>query len=461
MFRKVAAIALTTLTLAALAATPAFGWGNGGEGDGQVGDGYATHDWVLDHAINMAAKSGADTSWINVDVALQASDDPDYRSTQTSTYLHTYMEYGAAQGGPQTVADEYYKLMAAYRNGDYVTASRHLGVMSHYYSDITQPYHTDTRGASGLNGRHNPYEIDVSDLTRSYGQSTGWLDTWNRKDVTDVRASAVSAALYARSKYPALDASYRAHNSRVEGAARDITGYVLNRATNDLADIVAAIPAGKGLAQPPATMRQKMMKMTYYYPRRGSSFSTDKICSQTYCYDANGNPMRGVAVTFSWPFATGTKSYVAYTDANGLAYNWQAPGTGVPLMRRRTMTARSHASGGVATSATWYMPTPVLATAKAGVKTTIPNNRPKRNTRVKAYTRFRDTKGNAVAGLPVTFKWYFKSNTVTTKTVTNSKGYAYTSMNIGSAAKGHRVYVKGMTYSGRYSRSSRASFIPH
>ena len=30
------------------------------------------------------------------------------------------------------------------------------------------------------------------------------------------------------------------------------------------------------------------------------------------------------------------KSYVAYTDAHGMAYTWQVPGVGIPLMKKRT-----------------------------------------------------------------------------------------------------------------------------
>lgn len=450
MYRRIAAITVTSLLLVAATASSAFAWANGGDN----GNGYGTHDWLLEHAITLAGGNG---DWVDVKTALLASDDPD--SQGTSTYLHTYMEYGRAQGGPQQVADVYYKLVQAYQAGNYTEASRQLGVMSHYYSDITQPYHTDTRGTSSVNSRHYNYEVDVSAITRRYSDSTGWLTNRSRKTVTDVRRNAVSAALYARTKYVNLDASYKYHGA-VKGYAYTATGYVLNRAVNDLADIIATVPSGQGLAEAPATMSQKMMKMTYYYPRRGSNFNADKICSQVYCYDAEGKPMRAVAVTFTWPFADGEKSYVAYTDANGYAYNWQAPGTGISLMQRRTLSARTVASGETATSTTWYMPTPVLATGTSGVKTTVSNSRPKRGTNVKAWTRFRDTNGNPVSGLPVTFKWYFKTKTITVKAVTNANGYAYTTRNIGQASKGYRVYVKGLAYSGRYERYSRASFIP-
>jgi hypothetical protein len=171
--------------------------------------------------------------------------------------------------------------------------------------------------------------------------------------------------------------------------------------------------------------------------------------------------MRGLAVTFSWPLSTGIKSVVAYTDGNGLAYNWQAPGTGVSLMKKRMVTATTVQSNVEVQSSTWYMPTPVLAYSTPGMKTSVSNTRPKRGTTVKAWTRVRDTAGKPVAGLPVTFTWYFKSSAVRVTAITNSKGYAYSSKYISPrTAKGYRIHVKARTYSGRQTRNSAASFVP-
>ena len=401
MLRRTAAIAATAMLFVMLAAVPAFGWGNGP----YEGNGYGTHDWALEHAIRMA---GEGASWVDVDTALLASDDPDYGATATDGTLHSFKEYGWCRGGPQAIADQYYKLMTAYNAGDYQEASRLLGILSHYYLDICQPYHTTIAGTISNNPRHFPYELKVSDMTNNYGDMPNWLNNLGRKDVTDVRQRAVVAARYARSKYANLDASYKGYGMSSSHYAYTATGYVLNQAVNDLTDIIQAVPQGKGLAQAPTTMRQKMYKMAYHYP--GAAPGTDdSIRTQVVCLDAAGKPMEGVAVTFTWPLGNGPKSYVAYTDATGLAYMWEAPGVGIPLMRTRTLTAKTVQSSMVATSSTWYMPTPVLASRTSGLRTTLSSTSPRRNTVVKATTRVRDTAGKPVVGLPVTYSWCFKS----------------------------------------------------
>lgn len=452
MFRRIATITATTLMLVALTAAPALGWGNGGGAGG--GDGYGTHDWVLDHAINMA---GADASWVDLRTALLASDDPDYAPTLTPKGWHTYKEYGSARGAPQAVADEYYQVVTAYNRGDYTQASLHLGRMSHYYSDITQPYHDTVKGSQSRNPRHYAYEIAVTKLTSPYTMNAGWLSRQTPENVTDVRAFTVRAALYGRSKYSALDSSYKA-SGRVTGSAATITAAMLNRAANDLADIIRAVPKGEGLAKSPTVLKNKMTKMTYQFPRRGTSGS-DSIRTEASCFDAAGKPMAGVGVRFTWPFASGSKSFIAYTDSNGMAYNWQPPGTKIALMRRRTITASTKLSGETTASTTWFMPTPRLASGASGFSTSISSTRPSVGATVKARARVRNAAGNPVAGLPVIFSWSFKSKTVRVTAITNSKGYAYSSQPV-SGPKGYRVLVMARAWAARLGHSSSASFVP-
>jgi hypothetical protein len=452
MLRRVATIA-ATIALALLSAAPAVGWGNGPND----GNGYGTHDWALEHAITLA---GGSASWIDVRTALLATDDPDYGATAMPGEMHAYKNTtGASQGGPQAVSDEYYKLMRAYDAGNYKEASRLLGTMSHYYLDICQPYHDDTRGSISVNSRHLPYELDVSDMTSSYSHQSSWVRSLGRTDVTDIRQRAVTAALYARSKYSGIDASYKSYGVASGRYANYSTGYVLNRGINDLADIIQAVPKGEGLAKAPTTMKHGMQKMTYHFPRKGTR-TNDTIRTQVYCYDAAGKPIQGLAVTFTWPLSTGLKSALAYTDANGLAYSWQAPGYGVPLMQKRTVTATTVQSGQEATSSTWYTPTPVLAYSTLGMKSGVSNTSPKRYATVKSWTRVRDTAGNPVVGLPVTFSWHFKSTTYRVTSLTNASGYAYASKYIGNSATGYRVYVRTRAYSGRQTRNSSTSFAP-
>ena len=452
MYRRAAIFATTVVAILVLSASSAFGWGNGGDD----GDGYGTHDWLLDHAIEML---GEDASWVDVPTALLATDDPDKGDTETPREWHAYKNSGAHQGGPQATAEEYYQVVKAYNEGDFVEASRHLGLMSHYFTDSANPYHADIRGTVSRNPRHFDYEVEVSRMTKDRGDMTTWLSVKSREQVADVRNETIEAALYARAKFAKLDYSYKA-NGKVAGYAYTATGLLLNRSANDLADIIAGVPTGRGVTEPPASMKQRMNKMTYKYPRRGTAKS-DSIRSDVYCYDEDGKPMRGVPVTFSWPLASGTKSVLAYTDANGLAYTWQAPGTGIALMTWRTVSTKTKASGKAATSATQYMPTPELAYSKAGLSSIVSKKRPRRGTKVRVRTRVRSKAGKPVAGLKITFSWCFKGKTVRASAVTNSNGYAYSTQRVPrNVPKGRRVYVKSKTYAGRHTRDTRTVFVP-
>lgn len=449
MFRRTAIIGAATLLLVVAMAAPAFGWGNG-----PYSDGYGTHDWVLDHAIHM---SGQDASWVDARTALLASDDVDYRATPTSVAHHLGV---GVRGGPQAVSDEYYQVVSAYNAGDYAEASRHLGRLSHYYADECQPFHTTVAGFVSNNSRHFPYECDVDDMTTSYSSMSGWLTNRSRKRVNDVRTSAFQAAAYAATKYADVNTSYRVNGNKVAGIGKTDTGLVLNRATNDLADIICAVSKGEGLSKAPAVMKQRMWQPNYYFPRSSDSQSA-VIRSDVYCYDAAGKPMPGVGVTFTWPLGSGIKSRVAYTDAHGFAYTWEVPGAGMSLMKRRTLTSRTVQSSEVATSATWFMPTPLLASGLAGMKSSLSNTRPARYTTITSRVRIRSTSGKPVVGLPVSFYWKFASGTKKISAVTNSSGIASSSCNIGGAAKGRRVYVRARAYSGKKKRESASSFIPH
>lgn len=456
MYRRTLAIVVLAAVLSVGSVQSAFAWANGGDNR----NGYGTHDWLLDKAIIAA---GASASWVDVGVALRATDDPD--SLGTSKHLHVFKESGSARGGPQQAADEYAALLAAYRAGNYVEASRLLGVMSHYYTDIAQPFHskstpdgavyTTKYGGTKLVGKiHNDYE-QAAEAYVLHGDANARLVMRSRRPASDVRTMAVGAAKYARARYSTLMPSFAVSGKITGGAARDVTDQVFSRAVNDLADIIAAVPAGKGLALPPASMKHVMSKPAYYFPRKGQSIRTHVMC-----LDAAGKPMEGVRVRFTWPGENGTtRTYVTYSDVTGLAYNWQNISS-AGAMKKLPLTSKVSSSGQVKTNATWYMQTPRLAAGARGVKTTLSTTSPRRNTVVKVRTKLVSATGKPVKNMRVKFTWYHKNKKYTTSAVTDSRGIARSSRNIGSAARGYRVWVKGETYCGGSRRYSRAAFTP-
>jgi hypothetical protein len=124
--RRLVLLALAAVIAFGLSVPSAFAWGSGGDD----GNGYGTHDWVLDQAIGLV---GQDASWVDVRTALLATDDPD---SIPGDIGHVFHDEGLYGGVPQRVADLYYQACTAYAAGDRVEASRLLGLLSHYYSDV-------------------------------------------------------------------------------------------------------------------------------------------------------------------------------------------------------------------------------------------------------------------------------------------------------------------------------------
>ena len=462
MARRMIVLMLTMLMVFAIAAPSAFGWANGADldGDGLGDNGYGTHDWILDNAITLAANADPQgTAWLAAEkqTALFATDDPDTQRNPDVT-LHLFREIGIGRGAPTAVADMYYQAVEAYKRGDKHEAARCVGVLAHYYGDINQPFHTAYAGMN-YGTLHNEYEMMVDAVSGRPGQNFSLIKSDGYQPVTDIRTKTVSAAYFSRSKYPSLFAGLKASKSVTQPAVKSVTWQVLNRASNDLADIIRTIPTGAGLAAAPKTITATMYK---YYPAQNSG-----VCVYAKCLNALGNPIDGAVVDITIPLKAGSKTYRTYTDSKGIATQWVTIDA-MRLMTKATVTVVSKSATSiasvtapVATSAsTWFMPTPVLADGSTGIKTSVSNFSPKRYTVVTASTVIHDKAGRPVVGLPIRFSWKFKTSTVYYSAVTNSSGIARVSRNIGGVTAGYRVYVKAQTMSGGINRSSTATFIP-
>lgn len=455
---RILLIAVIVTALMFGSAQSAFAWGNGGN----KGNAYGTHDWVLDKAIALARAQGG-ARWVNKKTTLLATDDPD-TSAKTSKIYHVYKTSISARGGPQKAADEYTRLVAAYNKGDYKEASRLLGVMSHYYSDVNQPFHTVTVSSratyrTGYAGRrriekiHFDYEKATDAAIRSYGDRM--LSTRARRPVTDVRSMAVSSAKTARKDYKTLLKYFSIKGNLKGKTARTITRRVLSRSVNDLADIILAVESGQGISPAPASLSQTMWRPAYHFPRKGQ-----RIRSEVRTLDAQGRPMEGVLVTFRWPGPNGTtRRYSTYSDATGLAFNWQYI-SDLGSMRELPVTSQVSSGGQRTLDDTTYMETPVLKSGGDGFRAWLSTTRPARGSSVEAYAKAVSTSGKVVAGLPVTFTWSFADGPVRTTAVTGNDGVARSLLYIGDATPGTPVNVKGQAYSGGSNRSFNVSFVP-
>ena len=171
----------------------AHAWSNGGN----YGAGFGTHDWVMYEGRRLAGSP----SWLRTSTALSATDDPDM--VFHDYYHHCYDVWGSTYGDAPTKISEYYDLaVRAYRTKHYWSASRYVGLMSHYYSDICNPIHTDQVDAERK--MHSRYETAVNSRTNSYGENRAWIKSDGFQRVSDITAKSESAATYAHKRYSAL-----------------------------------------------------------------------------------------------------------------------------------------------------------------------------------------------------------------------------------------------------------------
>jgi hypothetical protein len=122
--------------------------------------------------------------------------------------------------------------------------------MAHYVGDILQPYHT-SYAATKLDDSHLRYENLVGVLTRNADASPEWItDDRTPKAIDDVRATSIAAAAYSRKFFPELYSIFKVDETVLAPRVLEITGYVLKRASADLADMLYSIDQGVGEAAP-------------------------------------------------------------------------------------------------------------------------------------------------------------------------------------------------------------------
>jgi len=447
----------------ALALTPsgAFAWQNG-----ETRDAFGTHDWILYHALELA---GEDASWVDEGEALLATDDPDtWRDTYPSSSaeyrleqpLHLFLPETTKQGGPQAVTDHYAQMVSALSAQDNATASRELGVLSHYYSDLLVPFHTFSYGSGSLQDGidHYNYESAVGLVTRSPDTQREWITPLARRPMTDVRARAIEAATLSGSKALGLIGKYGTFAS-YDPAGDAQTRLLLNRAANDLADLIRSAKTGSGQPRPIASIQAWA---DYYYP---ALKRPARIWVRVK--DDRGRLVRGVNVTYDFQVAQPC-TYTRYTGSDGIARQTHQNVLGtlrVPF--NVVVTAKS--AGKTLTRRVVLTPTDVIGKGSSGIRTYIKSDAtPAQGTVVTVMTHVQNGAGRPIPGAKVVFTFKHKSRWVKKTSFTDSKGNAWASRNIGSAKAGYRTYVRADAYGGTEPdntfdgmRSASSSFVPH
>lgn len=302
--------------LAVLAAAGSVGaWSNGPYKDGVEGNGYGTHDWILDQALKTF--SGKVPGWFDASVAKLATDDPDTLSWKTNE--HVYMDQGYGRGAVHLVVEYYDKAITHLRMGDTKAASRDIGLLSHFYADILNPFHTNY-GASGKDGPHAKYELLVDSRTRKASDMPEW-QTADRspEKVTNIRTKAIAAATYARGKFAELYKEFTKDQTVLNSRVRVLTGYVLKRASRELGDIIRSVDMKVGNSP---SIAKIVVTRKYSQP---SSIEYQALYIKVV--DANGRALEGARVDVTWPSSADVPNnaeptphvFRAYTMPDGIA----------------------------------------------------------------------------------------------------------------------------------------------
>lgn len=227
--KSAALAALVVVALCAVAALPAaaHAWSNGG-------DGFGTHDWVLFEANRLAEKRGY--HWLRLRAALRATDDPDTKLHDV--YHHVYDVWGDTYGdAPDRVQQLFDKAVRQLKAGKRRGASITFGLLSHYYADICNPTHTDQIAAEKR--MHARHEAATNTRTDERGEHRAWVRFNGIQVRAGARGPAKRAATYVHQYYRKLVRRYNADGWCTTTKA--ITKKGLNRAVNDLADLIVSV----------------------------------------------------------------------------------------------------------------------------------------------------------------------------------------------------------------------------
>ncbi len=453
LHRLAVAAALLVLAVGSVgSAQPVAAWSNNA-------DDYGTHDWILDQALRVM---GGAPAWMNVRVALEATDDPDTIERVQDARLvmyHVYREKGRRGGAPDAVLMRYAQAIDAVAEGDrlagegdatgarasYDEASRLVGLLAHYEGDLAQPFHT-AYAALDYEQLHESYEHIVGPLTRSATDMPSWQTPAHPiTPSTDVRRTAIRTAAYSRGFFTDLKNHLAAHPGTLDARAKEITGLVLRRVADDLATIIAAIGTKGGYG--PDVRVSMSMRDHYIAAGRGEYISI-------HATDPAGHPLEGVEFFADVPKAGGGTDRVAWaTDASGDAHFYFVVGA-FPRSTRINVPVVATEGTTVISRPQWFMVTPVLGTFKVSATPT----KAVVGQVVQARAVARDRSGRGVRNLAVTFSWNDGTTIVKTSATTNKDGVAVSSRTISKAGS---VTVTARTRSGSTGYTKAASFAVH
>jgi uncharacterized protein YvpB len=152
------------------------GWSNGGYSDDPSHPDYGTHDWIAQHALDWLPPAERQLILSNLVAYLYGTELPDNGNASdgigdTANHHVYYFANGALQDDASAVRaqEEYYNAFDLFKVGDLVNASKRLGVMTHYISDVAVFGHVMGSVTDwGSETHHSDYENHVNTMTNNY-----------------------------------------------------------------------------------------------------------------------------------------------------------------------------------------------------------------------------------------------------------------------------------------------------
>jgi hypothetical protein len=445
--RNMVATASIVALLVAAAPLPVAAWAN-------AGDGYSTHDWIVDKALDILDAAGRRPAWFDRDLALPYTDDPDTieRVADPSRgWEHVYYDMTVHGGAVQRVSEHYTAALDALAAGDTAAATINVALLSHFLSDMAQPYHS-ARAGFGKSTLHVAYEAAVGARNRTPASAPEWSDaTQAISAITNIRKTAAATAAYSRARFADLDRSWATTRNIDDPTVSRLTGEVLKRAARDLANVIWSLDQGTGRSPEIASLSASLL---WVGVRNGDPGEVVRARVK----DAAGKAIGGVEIQISWPLADGTrKQYRTWTNGDGYAER-KIPVGKLPKLVRQGVPVVAIVNGVTRQRSVWFIPSPKLGAGRAGFKTVVNDTTPNVGQTIRVTSLARDTLGKPVAGLLVTWTWNLRSRTVKTSGVTNANGRAYSYRLITSALTSRTVSIKAHVQSYSLNRYSYASF---
>ena len=172
-----------------------YSWDNGGYSNNPANPNYGTHDWIAQHALDWLPSEEKQFILDNIANYLYGTELPDNSTApdgigdKTEHHVYYFANESLQDNASASRAqEEYLNALNRFKAGDFLNATKRLGIMTHYVCDLASFGHVmGNKTFWGNATHHDNYEDYVNTRTNSY------LDEFNTFLVFDDALTNISA----------------------------------------------------------------------------------------------------------------------------------------------------------------------------------------------------------------------------------------------------------------------------